>query len=46
MSYTNEDIRKAGELFFHLLNNRILPSGDILASQFFGVTLLTVTPGG
>lgn len=35
MSYTNEDIRKAGELFFHLLNNRILPSGDILASQFY-----------
>lgn len=35
MSYTNEDIRKAGELFFHLLNNRVLPAGDILASQFY-----------
>ena len=35
MSYTNEDIRKAGELFFHLLNNRVLPAGDILAGQFY-----------
>ncbi len=35
MSYTNEDIRKASELFFHLLNNRILDISDILASQFY-----------
>lgn len=35
MSYTNEDIRKASELFFHLLNNRILPASDILASGFY-----------
>lgn len=35
MSYTNEDIRKASELFFHLLKNRILPATDILASQYY-----------
>lgn len=35
MSYTNEDIKKASELFFHLLNNRILPNSDILASEFY-----------
>jgi len=35
MSYTNEDIRKASELFFHLLKNRILPASDILASQYY-----------
>lgn len=35
MSYTNEDIRKASELFFHLLKNRILPANDILASQYY-----------
>lgn len=35
MSYTNEDIRKASELFFHLLNNRVLPANDILAGQFY-----------
>lgn len=35
MSYTNEDIRKASELFFHLLKNRILPASDILASLYY-----------
>lgn len=35
MSYTNEDIRKASELFFYLLNNRILPTSDILAIGFY-----------
>ena len=35
MSYTNEDIRKASELFFHLLKHRILPANDTLASQFY-----------
>lgn len=35
MSYTSEDIKKASELFFHLLNNRVLPASDILASQFY-----------
>lgn len=35
MSYTSEDIRVASELFFHLLKNRILPSNDILASQYY-----------
>lgn len=35
MTYTNEDIRKASELFFHLLNNRILPASDILASGYY-----------
>ena len=34
MSYTSEDIRLASELFFHLLNNRILPISDTLASQY------------
>lgn len=35
MSYTNEDIRKASELFFYLLKNRILSANDVLASQFY-----------
>ncbi len=35
MSYTNEDIRKASELFFYLLANRVLPASDIIASQFY-----------
>lgn len=35
MSYTNEDIRKASELFFYLLSNRVLPANDVLASQFY-----------
>lgn len=35
MSYTSEDIRKASELFFHLLKNRILSASDILASQYY-----------
>lgn len=35
MSYTNEDINKASELFFHLLNNKILPNSDILANEFY-----------
>lgn len=35
MNYTNEDIRKASELFFHLINKRILPANDILANQYY-----------
>lgn len=35
MSYTNEDISKASELFFHLLNKRVLPNSDILANDFY-----------
>ena len=35
MSYTNEDIKKASELFFHLLNKKILPANDVLASQYY-----------
>lgn len=35
MSYTNEDIRKASELFFHLLNNRILSKSDVLANEYY-----------
>lgn len=35
MSYTNEDIRKASELFFYLLSNRVLPANDLMASQFY-----------
>lgn len=35
MSYTSEDIRKASELFFHLLNNRILPRSHILANDYY-----------
>ena len=35
MSYTNEDIRKASELFFYLLNKRIVPANDVLASQYY-----------
>lgn len=35
MSYRNEDIRKASELFFHLLDNGILPISDVLASGFY-----------
>lgn len=34
MSYTTEDIRLASELFFRLLNNRIIPLTDTLASQY------------
>lgn len=34
MSYTSEDIRLASELFFHLLNNRIVPLTDTLALQY------------
>ncbi len=34
MSYLSEDIRLASELFFHLLNNRILPLSDTLASYY------------
>lgn len=34
MAYISEDIRLASELFFHLLNNRILPLTDVLASQY------------
>lgn len=35
MSYTNKDIRKASELFFSLLSNKILPASDVLASEFY-----------
>lgn len=35
MSYTNEEIKKASELFFHLLNNRVLPATDVMASEFY-----------
>lgn len=35
MSYTNEDIKKASELFFHLLKNRIVSSNDILGNQYY-----------
>lgn len=34
MAYISEDIRIASELFFHLLNNRILPLSDVLASEY------------
>ncbi len=34
MTYTSEDIRLASELFFRLLNNRILPNSDTLASEY------------
>lgn len=35
MSYTNEDIRKASELFFCLLSSKVLPASDVLANQFY-----------
>lgn len=35
MNYTSEDIKLASELFFHLLNNRILPANDVLVSQYY-----------
>ncbi len=35
MSYSNEDVRKASELFFYLLKNRILSAKDTLASQYY-----------
>lgn len=35
MGYTNEDIRKASELFFRLLDNKVLPASDILANEFY-----------
>ena len=35
MNYTSEDIKLASELFFRLLNNRILPANDVLASQYY-----------
>lgn len=38
MTYTSEDIRKAGELFFHLLDKRILPANDILATLYYEVS--------
>lgn len=34
MSYISEEIRLASELFFHLLNNRVLPINDTLASEY------------
>ena len=35
MNYASEDIRLSSELFFHLLNNRILANTDILASLYY-----------
>lgn len=35
MSYTSEDIRKASEVFFHLLKNRIIPISDVLGSEYY-----------
>ena len=35
MSYTSEEIRKASELFFYLLDKKVLPANDILASQYY-----------
>lgn len=35
MGYTNEDIRKASELFFCLLDKKVLPASDILANEFY-----------
>lgn len=35
MSYTNEDIRRASELFFRLLDKKVLPASDILASLYY-----------
>lgn len=35
MSYNSEDIRLSSELFFHLLNNRILANTDILATLYY-----------
>ena len=34
LTYTSEDVRLASELFFHLLNNRILPLTDTLGSEY------------
>ena len=35
MSYTSEDIRKASEVFFHILKNRIIPISDVLGSEYY-----------
>lgn len=35
MSYTSEDIRRASEVFFHILKNRIVPISDVLASEYY-----------
>ncbi len=35
MAYTSEDIKKASELFFYLLNKRILPASDTLATLYY-----------
>lgn len=35
MSYTSEDIRKASEVFFHILKHRIIPINDILGSEYY-----------
>lgn len=35
MSYTNEEIRKASELFFRLLDKKVLPANDILAGSYY-----------
>jgi len=34
LTYTSEDVRLASELFFRLLNNRILPLTDTLGSEY------------
>ena len=35
MSYTSEDIKKASELFFYLLDKKIVPSSDVLANEYY-----------
>ncbi len=35
MSYSSEEIKRAGELFFHLLDKKIVAATDILASQYY-----------
>lgn len=35
MSYTSEEIKRAGEVFFHLFEKKILPAEDVLAAEFY-----------
>lgn len=35
MSYTSEDIRKASEVFFHILKHKIISISDILGSEYY-----------
>jgi len=35
MSYTSEEIKKAGEVFFHLFDKKILPASDVLAAEYY-----------